>query len=214
MSGPLNVLLADADGLTRRALMRSLNADQSLHVALEATSIADCVRKAESANVGVVVVREQRPRLDGMLLARTLATRGFDRLVCVASGSEPVYLRHLIGIGVPGLLDASCRVTELCDAIHRVGDGKSYVSAEVAARLVGRTGNTSPLERLSKREIQVLSLISGGLGGPEIGRQLGLSPKTVSTYRSRICTKLELPRPGDLPDLARRLALCAGNAES
>lgn len=209
----INVLLADADALTRRALLRLLD-DAELRVCLEAASVAECLRHAESGPVDVIAVREQRPQLDGMLLARSLVARGFDRLVCVAAGSEPVYLRHLVSIGVSGLLDASCSIAELRDAIKTVGAGRSYFSAGVAGRLVGQAGRESPLDRLSGREIEVLSLISGGLGGQEIGRRLGLSPKTISTYRSRICVKLDLPRARDLPDLARRLSRCIAVAES
>lgn len=213
MAAILNILLADADGLTRRVLRRSLNEDLRIHVCAEAHNVADCVRHAESAPVDVVVVREKRPQLDALLLSRSLLARGFDRLVCVAAGSEPVYLRHLISLGVRGLLDAGCDMPELRRAICRVGEGCSFVSAAVATQLVGQAGAGSPLERLSKREIQVLSLISGGLRGAEIGHRLGLSPKTVSTYRSRICAKLDLPRPTDLPDLARRLTLSTASAE-
>ena len=207
MTATIEILLADADGLTMRVLRRALNKDSRINVCREAHCVADCVRYAETLPIDVVVVREKRPQLDALLLTRSLQARGFDRLVCVAAGSEPVYLRHLIGLGVRGLLDPACDVPELMRAIRRVGGGYSFVSTAVAAQLVCPAGPVSPLARLSKREVQVLSLISGGLRGHEIGRRLGLSPKTVSTYRSRICAKLELPRPSDLPDLARRLTL-------
>lgn len=202
------ILLADAEILMREAMRCSLDACAGLRVIAVSDSVADSVRIAESVVFDVIVARESCPGIDVLRLAESLHARGIDKLVCIAACCEPVYLRHLINAGVKGLLSASCNIRELEMAIGRVASGCSHLSSPVAGFLVhGREKMAiSPLERLSRREVQVLRLMSGGLKSQEIGRRLGLSPKTVSTYRSRICAKLELAGSAELVSVARRLA--------
>ena len=95
----------------------------------------------------------------------------------------------------------------LVEAVRSVHSGGRYLSTGITETLVDdylhqRTASaeTSPLERLSRREREVLQLVVEGRSSIEIGETLSLSPKTVDTYRSRLMQKLEI---SDMPTLVK-----------
>jgi two-component system, NarL family, invasion response regulator UvrY len=83
---------------------------------------------------------------------------------------------------------------ELCQAVRKLLNGGKYISAGVAEHLatVIQSRDNAPHESLSNREYQVMLLIAAGRVPKEIGQELSLSTKTISTYRSRILEKLKL----------------------
>ena len=90
-------------------------------------------------------------------------------------------------------------VEELVEAIYRVHRGRRYVSPLLAERLVAADAGESGGEReLSERELEVLRHLAAGRSPKEIGARLGVSPKTVSTYRARIVAKLGLESTAEL----------------
>ena len=97
--------------------------------------------------------------------------------------------------GAAGYLNKQCAPEQLLTAIRRVSEGGTYISASVAADLVGSSGSSrtdAVNEVLSDRELTVLQGIAAGKSLTRIGEELTLSAKTVSTYRARLLTKLRL----------------------
>jgi len=94
-------------------------------------------------------------------------------------------------------------ITGLIGAIRQILSGRIYVSDAMGQTLLQRLGRDEatpgdPLARLTDREIQVLDLIGQGLGTAEIARTLGVSIKTIETYRSNVRAKLDLKDATDL----------------
>jgi len=115
-------------------------------------------------------------------------------LVLNVHGRDPNALR-LLGTGAAGYLGKDHSREQLVDAIRQVVRGASYVSPSLASRLITdwRGGGRRPRHAmLSDREYQVLCRFSSGIPFKQIAAELGVSPKTVSTYRSRILDKLKL----------------------
>ncbi|MBE3597855.1 MAG: response regulator transcription factor [Limnochordaceae bacterium] len=117
-------------------------------------------------------------------------------------------LRELVRAGTCGLFLARSPASELCRAVRTVAGGALYVDPDVAQvcglspQLPGPRGRAE----LSDREWHVLRLLALGYSRQEIARRVGVSVKTVDTYRSRICEKLGLRERSDLV----RYALCRG----
>jgi len=103
--------------------------------------------------------------------------------------------------GAAGYVTKERSADELADAIRAAAAGRRYISATVgellAADLAGDAGRPAHGE-LSDRELEVLRLLGVGRSVKEVGAQLGLSPKTVSTYRTRLLEKLRLKSTADL----------------
>ncbi len=94
--------------------------------------------------------------------------------------------------------------SEVVDAVRVVHAGKRYLSHKITATVIddyiAERHRASPLERLSRRERQILQLVAEGKSSAEVAAMLFLSPKTVDTYRSRMMHKLGVT---DLPGLVK-----------
>jgi DNA-binding NarL/FixJ family response regulator len=115
--------------------------------------------------------------------------------------SEEERLLEALEAGASGFLMKDAADRELIDAIRAVAAGEVYVRPRVARLLAARVrGAVTPavargreeLAALSERERTVVRMIAEGYNGPEIGRHLGISAKTVDTYKQRVEEKLGL----------------------
>ena len=97
--------------------------------------------------------------------------------------------------------------TEVVAAVRAVHAGTRYLSAKIAQRALDDCGNEDPLERLSAREMEVLKLVVEGNTSLEVATRLGLSPKSIDTYRSRLMTKLDVEHLPALVKFAIRRGL-------
>ena len=200
MSAILNILLLDPEPLTRLALAEMIPRLGKMQVICQTNNLANCIQQTERLWPDIVLVREKHPLVDAQQLARAFSSRGFRNLVCISEESRPIYLKHLINLGVAGLLTAACDPTELKSSLESVAKGQCYASPAVARSLMRESSQPQgpPIESLSRREFQVLRLICAGLDAGEIAKKLGLSPKTISTYRYRIRLKLNLKHSAEL----------------
>jgi DNA-binding NarL/FixJ family response regulator len=115
-------------------------------------------------------------------------------LVLSAYSEEEFAIRSL-KLGASGFLNKSQTSDVLVEAAKKVMSGGKYVISSLAEKLALNLGGSAvraPHEALSIRELQVLQMIAQGKAIKEIAAELGLSEKTVSTYRSRIATKMDL----------------------
>lgn len=84
------------------------------------------------------------------------------------------------------------RVSEFVDGLRRVADGGTVMDPEVIAQLLAG-GGTSAVDRLTKREREVLTLMAQGLGNNDIGKRLFITDNAVHKHIGNIFTKLGLP---------------------
>ena len=108
---------------------------------------------------------------------------------------EEQYAVRALRAGAAGYLTKDRSPAELAKAIRQVAMGRKYVTESLAERLAAeldRLGEKQPHETLSEREYQVFCLLGAGKTVGEVAEVLALSPKTVSTYRTRIMEKMKL----------------------
>jgi len=191
----IKLLIADDRWVVREGLKRMI------------AQCADMKVVGETATSDEVLEHLHRTEVDVMLLDAWLGgpkTRGVIRevrrharcrvLVLNVQGRDADALR-LLGTRAAGYLGKDHSREQLIDAIRQVVRGASYVSPSLAGRLISslRGGGRKPRQAtLSDREYQVLCRFGSGIAFKQIAAELGVSPKTVSTYRSRILEKLKL----------------------
>jgi DNA-binding NarL/FixJ family response regulator len=175
---------------------------------------ADMKVVGETATSDEVLEHLHRTEVDVMLLDAWLGgpkIRGLIRevrrrharcrvLVLNVQGRDPDALR-LLGTGAAGYLGKDHSRQQLIDAIRQVVRGASYVSPSLAGRLISSLRGVGRRPRhaiLSDREYQVLCRFGSGIAFKQIAAELGVSPKTVSTYRSRILEKLKLKTSAEI----------------
>lgn len=211
----ITVVLADDHALVRGGIRALLASARDVQVVAEVGDGAEAVAAAERLRPHVLVLDLDMPRMDGLTATREVVARGLPTKVLVLTmHEEEERLEPLLRAGASGYLAKSAAQRELVDAIRALAHGDVYVrpsAARVLARGVGRRDPVQPARddfaALSDREQAVLRLVALGYSGSEAGERLGISPKTVETYKQRIATKLELRHRTDYVRFAHRLGL-------
>jgi DNA-binding NarL/FixJ family response regulator len=187
-----SVLLVDDHPIVRQGLSRVLAAEfPDLRIA-EAVDGASAFERLRSASFHLVLLDLTLPGDSGLVLLRRIR-REFPMLPVLVVSMHPAdqFAQRTLQAGAAGYVTKGADPRDLVHAVRVALGGGRYVPAEVeeAARLVA---DPPKHEALSDREYQVLRMIGGGRTVSEISRELGVSVKTISTYRSRILEKLEL----------------------
>jgi DNA-binding NarL/FixJ family response regulator len=198
---PIRVILVDDHALVRAGLKSVLHACPDIAVVGEAGDGESGVSVASHVRPEVIVMDLEMPGGDGLTATRHLhETMPDARVLIVTMYDEHDKLLEVLDAGARGYLSKVAAERDLADAIRVVAAGEVYVRPAVARALAEsaeeppreRTDARSRLERLSHREQTVVALTARGFNGPEIGRQLGITAKTVDTYKQRIEEKLGL----------------------
>lgn len=199
----MKVLLADDHALVRRGIAHVLREDFP-SLTIEEVGLAQvAIDLALSAHWDIVVLDISLPDRDGLEALKEIKRSKPDVPVLILSlYPEGQYARRALRAGASGYLTKDSAPEELTVAIRRILRGGRYVSSALAEQLAAdlsqpAAGQPGP-ERLSDRELEVLRLIGRGETATQVAQRLGLSVKTVSTYRTRLLEKLELQTTADL----------------
>lgn len=199
MQSPIRVFIVDDYPIVREGLRRVLSAGEGVVVSGEASSGEELLDRLPTSDSDVVLLDVSLPGSGFLETMRRL--RGQEcPVLAIGEPGDQMALRSLKA-GAAGYLTKDRPIEELRGAIDRVRTGHRYVSETLAERLADEftdTGNGPAHERLSQREFQVVQLLGRGMTIGEISRDLSLSPKTVSTYRTRILRKLGLRTTADI----------------
>ena len=204
----IGVLLVDDHKLVRTGLKLILDETPDIRVVGEASTGEEALDRARALKPQVVLMDVSMPGIGGLEATRKLASGLPDARVIVVSvhTAEP-YPMRLLEAGASGYLTKDCAGDEIVTAIRRVHAGERYISAEIARQLALQAVSRepgSPFDQLSSREMQVMIMATGGHSVQDISDKLHLSPKTVSTYRSRLFQKLGVNNDVELTRLALR----------
>lgn len=204
----IRVLLVDDHKLVRTGIRLILEDTPDLCVAGEAESGETALALAGELKPDVVLMDVSMPGIGGLEATRRLLARDTKIKVIVVSvhAAEPYPLR-LMEAGAHGYLTKDCAAEEIVTAIRQVQAGKRYITASIAQQLALAkvdANRGSPFEQLSQRETQVMLMVTSGQSPQAIAKKLHLSPKTVSTYRTRLFEKLGVENDVGLTRLALR----------
>lgn len=192
----LTVFIADDHAVVREGLGALLASQPDIRIVGTAADGREAVAEVLRLKPQVVLLDISMPGLDGIESMRQIFAQGSDTAVVVLSmHSSAQHVFHALEAGARGYLLKESAGREILDAVRAVHAGRRYLSPKVAEIVVeglgGRTGE-SPLERLSRREREIIKLVADGHSSAEIALMLHLSPKTVDSYRSRLMQKLHL----------------------
>ena len=198
----IRVLVADDHTIVREGLKQILAKSGDLLVAGEAANGNDVLKMVREQLWDVLVTDMSMPGRNGIELIKLVkeARPKLPVLVLSMYGEEQ-YAVRVIRAGASGYLNKESASEQLVAAIRKVAAGGVYVSAAVSETLFhnlrGDTAAT-PHEQLSDREFQILRLIAMGKSSTEIAAELVLSPKTVSTHKTRILEKMHMSNQAEL----------------
>lgn len=198
----MKVLIADDHDVVRRGLKQIL-ADEFEKIEFgEASNGEETLKLVGKKNWDAVVLDINMPGKSGLDVMKELKEARPDLPVLVLSVQpEDQYAIPVLKAGASGYLSKDSASAELVNAFKKILGGGKYVSAAVAEKLadaVSPKAQKAAHEQLSYREFQVLRLIASGKTSTEIAEELKLSVQTVSTYRTRILTKMKMETNAEL----------------
>lgn len=201
----IRLLIASRHPIVRTGLGELLNGTREFEVIAE-VDLSDIVKAALGLSPDVFLVELTEAGLAGLRATAALMRAVPTAAVAVLSSNEnPSYVRSLLALGVRAYVMRSASNSELYEAIRVVHRGRRYLdprlSDSITDVLVGRKTaaiRKPRVKRLSRRETQVLRGVAQGFTTKAIAVRLGVSEKTIQTYRERIYKKLELRTRADL----------------
>jgi DNA-binding NarL/FixJ family response regulator len=210
------VLIVDDHAILRQGLAELINDQADLVTCGEAESPPKAIKALVETTPDVVIVDITLAGGDGIELCKQIRNRWPALPILVLSmHDESLYAQRALAAGAMGYVMKQEPQETVMAAIRRVLKGEVYVSEQIASKMLRNlsgaraTAETSPLQRLSDREIQIFRLIGEGRTVKDIAESLFLSPKTVETHKEHIKQKLNLQSSNDL----RRYAIEARVSE-
>jgi len=191
------VLIADDHKIVRDGLKRILTSHGDMEVAAEAASGDEALALVKANDYDIAMIDMSMPGLAGLdLIKRLKIEKPKLKILVLSMHGEQQYAARALKAGASGYLNKDSAAEQLVGVVRKIAAGGMHVGDAAAAGLVA--SDKAPHESLSDREFEVLRLLVEGRGPTEIGEQLHLSVKTVSTHKARILEKLGLSSTAEL----------------
>jgi DNA-binding NarL/FixJ family response regulator len=193
----MRIVLVDDHAIVRKGLRVLLEGVSGFEIVGEAGNGADAVALVRECRPDIVVIDIAMPGLNGIdATRRILEEQPGTAVIALTANKEARFAGELLKAGGRGYVCKESAFEELEQAIRQVAEGKTYLSPTVAGSLVdvyvrgAGAGDRGAFSILSEREREVLQLLAEGLSVKRIALRLGISAKTVQTFRSRMMAKL------------------------
>ncbi len=214
---PIRILLAEDHTIVRagiRALLQNLD---EVHVVAEAGDGREALRLIETHHPDIVLMDIAMAGLNGLEATARIAKEFPNvHVIILSMHASEEYVLQALRAGAVGYLLKDAGTEELELAIRAVARDETYlspaVSKHVVADYVRRVGGEpSSLERLTRRQREILQLIAEGHSTQEIAQMLSISVKTVETHRSQLMERLNIHDVAGLVRYAIRMGLVTSN---
>jgi DNA-binding NarL/FixJ family response regulator len=188
--------MADDHPIVRAGLRQYVSETPDIIVSDEASNSEEVIDKALKHHYDVVLLDLNMPGGNGLDIIKQLKTNKPNiKILVLTIYPEEQYAVRVLKAGALGYLAKESAPQELISAIRKVASGGRYISSSLAEKLAFEVGTKKRellYQTLSDREFQVMCMIVNGKRLSDIGKELSISIKTVSSYRSRILMKLNL----------------------
>ncbi|HJP85174.1 MAG TPA: response regulator transcription factor [Gemmatimonadaceae bacterium] len=199
MPDVIRVVLADDHPIVRDALRRLLDSQADMRVVGEAEDGEAACQSAHQLAPDVLVMDLSMPRVNGVEATERVRRESPGvKIVALTVHEERYYITQLLRCGAAGYVLKRAAPSELVNAVRTVAAGGTYLDPAIAGTMVKvylgaeQSADDQDDRLLSDREREVLIKIARGFSNKEVASQLGLSVKTVETYKSRVAEKLGL----------------------
>lgn len=194
----IRVLVADDHPVFREGLRQLLEQEADMECVGGTADGEEAVRLAKELLPDVAVIDVAMPKLNGIEAARQIkAACPATAILMVSAFGYESYLLAALRVGAAGYLLKSAAPRELTNAVRSVHAGEAVFDLKAASKVLHRLAaekgeERRGLEELQSRELEVLKLAAKGMSNKEIGRELGISERTVQSHLVNIFRKLEV----------------------
>lgn len=193
----IKVMLADDHALMREGIKHLLEFDGIVEVIAEANDGVDCLEKLKYVQPDLLLLDINMPGMNGLdVLEELKRKKNPIKILILTVHSEVEYLIHAVDIGADGYILKDSGSSELKQAIDVILNGDSYIQPSLLptlnSRLINRDTDKDKLESLTRRELEILKKIAGGMFNKEIATNLNISERTVKNHISNIFKKIDV----------------------
>ena len=193
----VNVMITDDHSMIREGLRQLLELEGEFKVVAEACDGIECLENLETVTPDVMLLDINMPRMNGLEVLQKMKEKKLKVKVLVLTvHNEVEYLLKAVDIGVDGYLLKDSESAELKKAILAVDGGENYIQPNLIpvlnAKMIDRNKDTIKIESLTRRELDVLKLLSFGMYNKEVAEKLNISERTVKNHVSNIFKKIEV----------------------
>lgn len=193
----IKVMLTEDHALMREGIKHLLEFDGSIEVIEEASDGIECLQKLEKIHPDILLLDINMPEMNGIEVLEELKRREDPLKVLILTvHSEVEYLVKAVDIGANGYILKDSGSSELKQAINVIMSGESYIQPSLLpalnSRLINRDVDQDKLQTLTKRELEILTQVAGGMFNKEIAVNLNISERTVKNHISNIFRKIDV----------------------
>ena len=210
LSKKIRVLLADDHKILRQGVRLLIDSQADMEVVGEAKTGREAIEEARRLKPDVVVMDVSMPELNGIEGTRQICDEmKHTRVLALSMHKDAVYVREILRAGARGYLLKDSEDDDLVRAIRCVQRGEAFLSPAISDAVLSdyRKHVSNPVDLLTSREREILTMVADGKTNKEIANALNLSVYTVESHRGSVMEKLNLHNAGDIVRFALRNGL-------
>lgn len=192
----IEILIVDDHAIVREGIKTILKLESGFSVTGMAKNAAEALKVVASKKVDVMILDISLPGRSGLeIIKEVKKVQPHTRIIMLSIYPEDRFAIRAFKAGASGYLTKEMAPEMIVEAVRKVSSGGKYITPAIAEKLADELNELtekSPHERLSDREFDVMCMIGSGRALIEIAEKLGISDRTVSTYRTRILKKMTL----------------------
>ena len=193
----IKLMIVDDHSMIREGLKQLLELEGEFEVIAEAADGVECIEKLKEVTPEVLLLDINMPNMNGLEVLEKIKEFKWDiRVLVLTVHNEVEYLLKAVDIGINGYLLKDSESAELKKAILSVVNGEDYIQPSLIpvlnAKMIDRSKDNEKLEKLTKRELQVLKLLAVGKLNRQVAEELDISERTVKNHVSSIFKKIEV----------------------
>ncbi|MGX0052350.1 nitrate respiration regulation response regulator NreC [Staphylococcus capitis] len=215
----MKIVIADDHAVVRTGFSMILNYQEDMEVVATAADGVEAYQKVLEYKPDVLILDLSMPPGESGLVATSKISESFPetKILILTMYDDEEYLFHVLKSGAKGYILKNAPDEQLILAVRTVYKGETYVDMKMTTSLVNEFINQShqeevsyssdPFKILSKRELEILPLITKGYGNKDIAEKLFVSVKTVEAHKTHIMNKLNLKSKPELVEYALKKKL-------
>ncbi len=205
MPQAISVCIADDHDIIRQALQMVLGETDDIVVVHEATDGVEALDFCREHSPDVIILDNMMPAMSGLSAAERILRQSDTKIIFLTAQQTGPLPKLVLEMGVLGYLSKTSAITEIAEAVRTVAKGNKYISKPIsdllAKQFIGDMRDDQ-FDQLSRRELEVLQLMAKGHRNIDIAELLHVSPKTVSTYCTRMREKVSAHNNAELIKMA------------
>lgn len=196
----IDTIVADGNEIFRYGLSAILRNHGTFSICSEIDNGALVLAAYENVKPGLCILSFFMPEMEGIIIAKKIIHKYPEaNILLLADDTDQKTLNEFLDSGAFGLIHKSAHNLELIDAAQKVAEGERFLGKQFSRmmtkeymRLARKKKRPDPIKSITKREREILSLLTEGLTSTEIANKLYISPRTVEKHRTNLLKKLDL----------------------